>query len=181
MSTAKTMRLPVKLTSEEKIEKGKALADQYAIVADLHVEKTAAASRIKSSIESAEAVAASLARIVRDGAEDREVAVMEQKNFDRRTVETIRLDTHEVVSTRPMSRDDAQAGLFDLAETAGDNAANKFVKATAGKVTVPPPDVPTLAKGAKIKLDKDGRVEGSEFADKPKRKARATKSATSEA
>jgi hypothetical protein len=106
------MSLPVTLTEQELIIKGNELSIQVEDLADVEVRKKTAMSAFKEEIEASEERIAKLAKIVREGKEYREVEVTERRNEDRMTMDTIRLDTEEVVSYRELKGYERNLGLF---------------------------------------------------------------------
>jgi hypothetical protein len=110
--TYDTMTLPVPLTEGELIIKGNELSIQVEDLADIETRKKTAMSAFKEEIDTAEAVIAKLAKIVREKKEYREVEVTERRNEDRMTMDTIRLDTGDVVSYRELRGHERNLGLF---------------------------------------------------------------------
>lgn len=112
----RTWELPVKLTLDETKLRSEALGKAIQEHADIEAEKDASNKRFKERLESLDLDISRLGRICREGRELRHVPVTDHKDYDRGTVETVRLDTGEVVGSRPMNEDERQAGLFDEEE-----------------------------------------------------------------
>jgi hypothetical protein len=110
-----TKLLPVKLGNDELLIRGRELADACADLADIEGRKKTAAAAFKEEIEAADALIARLSRIVKDKAEYREVEVREVRNEERMTMDTIRLDTGEVVGSRALQGHERNLSLFPAA------------------------------------------------------------------
>lgn len=117
MSTATTRELPVKLTDAELRERAKELGAAIEDHAIAERQKKAAADDFKMQLEALDTKISNLGHIVTRGEEYRPVAITTRKDFERSKVETIRLDTNEVVDSRPMTLDEKQSGLFDDEES----------------------------------------------------------------
>jgi hypothetical protein len=107
-----TMNLPVILTEPELILKGEELAQQVHDLAGVESRKKAANSAFKEEIESLEIKIASVARIVRERREYREVEVKDVRDEERMLMNTVRLDTGEVVSYRDLKGHERNLKLF---------------------------------------------------------------------
>lgn len=107
--------LPVRLTREELQERGAQLAATALEVARLKEAAKAKQRELKNAIDTKKEDAAKLARIVHSRSEDRLVSCVEVDDRARMMVETHRLDTGDVVDSRPMSdreRAEALQGLL---------------------------------------------------------------------
>ena len=107
-----TQTLPVILTEQELIIKGNELSIQVEELADIESRKKSAMSGFKDEIESSELAISRLAKIVREKKEYREVEVTERRNEERMTMDTVRLDTGEVVSYRELQGHERNLKLF---------------------------------------------------------------------
>lgn len=114
----KTEMLPCELTDSEVMHRGqqaaKLFADRDAIETRLAGHKSVA----KQQLEAIEDETAVLMRQIRTRLEDRKVPVIQRENFDDVTtpvVETVRIDTGEVIRTRPMTYDERQGKLVGIA------------------------------------------------------------------
>lgn len=112
MSTPNTMTLPVPLTPEELIIKGNELSIQVQELADVELRKKTAMSGFKDEIDATSERIEKLAKIVREKKEHREVELTERRNEERMTMDTIRLDTGEVVHYRELKGHERNLGLF---------------------------------------------------------------------
>jgi len=74
-------------------------------------EAKRAAATYKEDLKTLDARRATLAQRVRERKERRDVPVAEQKDFSRKAISTIRLDTGEIVRERAMSSEELQTEL----------------------------------------------------------------------
>lgn len=100
---AETRMLPVKLTSSEKHQRADALAKILKERDELEEHKKAQAAASKVEIESATDKIRELARIVRNGEEDRPVDVRTDYRLTERMARFVRIDTGAEVGSRPMT------------------------------------------------------------------------------
>jgi hypothetical protein len=98
--------LPVILTREEREAKALELSKSVKKLTDLKNLNKEAKKEMKESEDLLEAKVKTLARIHRDGKEDRAVEVIEHADIGRCLWVTTREDTGEQVRTRPMSSHD---------------------------------------------------------------------------
>jgi len=110
-----TMNLPVKLSEQELIIKGNELSVHIQDLDVVELQKKTANSGFKDEIDKLTEKISGLAKIVREKKEYREVEVADQKNMDRMTMDTVRLDTGEVVSYRELKGHERNLGLFPAA------------------------------------------------------------------
>jgi hypothetical protein len=106
--TVKTRRLPCKLTDQERQFKGDQLVqkmhameeaeDLFEVIRDSH----------KTRIKEFEKEISVLSRVIRERSEERDVEVTEDKDYESKTAKTIRLDTGDVVDSRPLSPQELQ-------------------------------------------------------------------------
>jgi hypothetical protein len=108
-----TESLPVKLNDQELRDRAKLLGEKITAKAELEEAKKASASEFKLKIENVDLEIYTLGHVVTKGEEHRPVPVTKRANHERGLVEFVRLDTGEVYSSRAMSHDERQAGLFD--------------------------------------------------------------------
>jgi hypothetical protein len=103
-----TLRLPCKLSTHEVARR----ADELARVLEAHellkADKAAAMSRFAEQIKASERRIFDLGDVVRNSCEFREVPVRLQSDFDRNQIHSIRMDTGEVVRSRPMESHERQ-------------------------------------------------------------------------
>jgi hypothetical protein len=107
-----TMSLPVKLSEQELIIKGNELSVHIQELDVVELQKKTANSGFKDEIDKLTEKVSALAKIVREKKEYREVETEDQKNMERMTMDTIRLDTGEVVSYRELKGHERNLGLF---------------------------------------------------------------------
>lgn len=108
-----TQNLPVHLTTDELLTRAEGLAKAIT-ERDVHVAAAkAAASSAKAKTDLLEKEVSRLATIVKERREDRPVDVTDIRNWERRTIDTIRLDTGEVVGYRSMTAAEKNGDLFE--------------------------------------------------------------------
>ena len=115
-----TMSLPVKLSEQELIIKGNELSCYVQELDEVETQKKTANSGFKDEIDKISEKISSLAKIVREKKEYREVETEEVKNMERMTMDTIRLDTGEVVSYRELKGHERNLGLFPVEKAQGE-------------------------------------------------------------
>lgn len=106
--------LPVALTATELLDRGDQLARAHQAVRIEQAEQKAKKEDLKQRLEDLEGEVGKLARIVRDKSEPRDVECARVFDFDKSTVEIVRTDTGEVVSSRTMTDQERQIGLPHL-------------------------------------------------------------------
>lgn len=111
--------LPCQLTEQERLLKSEELVKRLEEKDGLEDRKKSSADDFKSLITAKECEARRLRREVSTGIEHREVECQEVFRFARNLVETVRLDTGEVVSSRAMRPEERQAAM-DFGDEAGD-------------------------------------------------------------
>lgn len=144
----KTMILPVRLTIDELAarheELTKVIDDR-----DGHVSATkTAAGKAKIRLNQFEADIQRLKRICLDHAEGRPVEVKEQRNFDRCTIDTIRLDTWEVVMSRGITEHERNIELFPTPSPAPPETGAEPERAKEGGEEAPAAEAAPDAAGA---------------------------------
>lgn len=108
---AETMRLACKLSHDERIERVQQLADRLIEQGHVEAEKKQAIEDFKAKLKAIDSRVGELIEAVKTGIEYRPVQVEERADSGRRVVETVRLDTGDVVSTRTMDDEDRQVSL----------------------------------------------------------------------
>lgn len=141
MATKET--LPCELTEYEVAERAKTLAELHAKQDKLEVEKKAVVDDFKGKLDHVERDMKILARQVRDRSEHRDVEVDERLDDIRFVIETFRLDTGEIIRSRPMTQDEKteamQASLPGIGKRRGrksveDRVIDAIDKAAADKI-----------------------------------------------
>lgn len=99
------------LTEDEQRERGQQLAESVKAVSDLERDQKDVKASMKEAMEDAEAERERLALIVRDGKEPRTVPVRLDYDDQRGMVHKTRLDTGELIGTRPMTDEEKQRAL----------------------------------------------------------------------
>lgn len=107
-----TRTLPVRLTDGELLAKSKELAAKITELDEVEDRKKSAVAQCKVKSDELDLDIHKIARILRTGREDREVEVSEIRNDPARTIEVVRLDTGEIVESRPMTIHELQKPLF---------------------------------------------------------------------
>jgi uncharacterized protein (UPF0335 family) len=97
-----TMLLPVDLTTTEVAVKADMLAATVKEIDALEMEKKSFNADIKMKIDQLEMKRTDLATEINDRREYRQVDVKRIRNEERATIDTVRIDTGEVVNYRPM-------------------------------------------------------------------------------
>lgn len=125
----KVMLLPVKLTEAEVALRSQELATAEGKLTEgerdlkswIEVQKEAKKKRENENAATRDDVRR-LGKVVRDRAEQRDVAIEERSNFDAWTVETYRCDTGELVTKRGMTPEERQRSLFEQQKAKTDRA-----------------------------------------------------------
>ncbi len=107
-----TKQLPVSLTREELALKSDQLAAKIHEGKDLENDLSRVKADYKSRLEDNKSEIDKLACAVRDKEEMRQVQVIERRDEFHRSIETVRVDTSEVVEIRPMTVQEMQGDLF---------------------------------------------------------------------
>ena len=113
--------LPCLLTSQEKLVKGEELVKRLEEKEDLEDKKKKSADDFKGAISIKEFDVKRLARQIGTGIEHREIECRELFHFARNLVETIRMDTGEVIRSRAMRVEERQEGFQYADEPDNDN------------------------------------------------------------
>ena len=107
-------QLPVELTPTERMARAMTAAERQSEYCELESQKKATTSTLGRQLKEIRSEIEDLQRAVRSGKETQSVQVETLRNEARRTVETLRLDTGEVVDTRPMTVEERQGKLFGI-------------------------------------------------------------------
>ena len=121
-----TKPLPCRLTDGELLGYGRDVAAGYATVQRLESELDGIKQDYKGKITVQEATIGSRTACIASGSETRDVKCVEVKNWTAGTVTVTRLDTDEIIESRPMREDEKQQECFteeELAAGARPNAA----------------------------------------------------------
>ena len=100
--------LPVALTTEEKINFGRHLAQLYADYQQVEVAKKEAAESFKHQLDRLDGRISYLAGVVRAGEEPRDVECVWRCLFETNSKELIRTDTGEVIETKAIEAAERQ-------------------------------------------------------------------------
>lgn len=107
-------QLPVDLTPAEKITKGLEQARVRDVIREVRGERDEAMDKFKGRLKALETERDRLTDEIRDGREMRAVEVREERNYRQNTLREIRVDTGEVVRTRPMTKEEREERQIDL-------------------------------------------------------------------
>lgn len=116
-----TQSLPVRLTTDELLMRSDELAKTIRERDDAERTMKSAMSTAKTRIATLEADVSRLAEVVRERQEYRPVEVTEVKNWHRLTMDTVRIDTGELVGSRSMSAYERNEALPFAADDAPRN------------------------------------------------------------
>ena len=105
--------LKCELTEAEIKQLGYDLARKYSEITDLEENKKAVSSDFKSQIDAATALASSMSRKIQNGYEFRDVECEIRRDYARKIIEWVRLDTGEIFKDRIMTADELQEDLFE--------------------------------------------------------------------
>ena len=105
--------LPVTLSKDELAIKADELARGFERLKTLEAEKKDANADFKMRIEIQKSEVARLSGVVSSKSEMREVECRTRKNYELGVVETVRVDTDEVVETRAMDVAERQASFAE--------------------------------------------------------------------
>jgi uncharacterized FlaG/YvyC family protein len=113
-----TEKQPCELTRDEKLRKADQMAQHFKTRAEKEVEAKSIAEGYKRELKTLDHEIADRAEEVRTGVEYRNVDCAERARYRDNQVDVIRLDTGEVVRSRPMTITERQDSLnFDTDET----------------------------------------------------------------
>jgi hypothetical protein len=113
-TTKEDQLLPVKLTTDEQIAKGKQLAEAVRTLVNVQAQAKSAASQFKAKIDEQQAKINGLQGVISDGFELRRVACTNVLDYTDVMARTFRADTGEMISERKLSEDEKQSTLpFD--------------------------------------------------------------------
>lgn len=105
--------LPCVLTEYEVTERGRLLSGVVKDLEEIQEEKKQANARFKARIDSVTNEVQRLATVVKSGIESRMITVSNRLNAKDKTVESIRMDTGEVIYVRPATAHELQIELFE--------------------------------------------------------------------
>lgn len=121
-SKIETKELSCTLTEEERADRGQTLARKRLEANELREEAKESAKGFKERVDALDGEIDELAAAVDSGKEKRVVGVQQRSDIRRYCVETIRIDTLEVLETRAMRKEEieeaTQGRLFDPSKQA---------------------------------------------------------------
>jgi len=101
-------KLRVEMTDAELKKKGKEAGRLKTKLDEVKVKQKAAKDQFKEELEDVRSRLDAVLADLDAGGDERNVKCVEEKDFKRNVVRTIRLDTNEVAETRPMSPEERQ-------------------------------------------------------------------------
>ena len=114
------------LTEEEKICRGGDLAGHVRMIELLTGEKKEKVAAYKTKIDAHNLDAVNLSVALQNGYEYRSVECRMVKNYQLRIVDFVRVDTGELVLSRPFDINDGQESMFDEERGKGDRHKGKI-------------------------------------------------------
>lgn len=122
----RTMSLPVRLSEDDVALRAQELATAEKVLTDSEnrlesfVESAKGTKKkLETEIDTARYAVGRLAEVVRERRELREVPIVEDSDFEKGAVNTVRTDTGEIVSTRGMTQEERQRSLFEAKNKRG--------------------------------------------------------------
>jgi hypothetical protein len=103
--------LPVALSADERAQRSLRLAERLSRRRDVQHEKRTAVEIAGRELRDLELEIDALTEIVASGHEIREVRCTERRDLDRRVLEVVRLDTDDIVDSRPLVEAELQVEL----------------------------------------------------------------------
>jgi len=116
-TTKETQLLPVPLTTDEQVAKGKQLAEAVRTLTNVQAQAKSAASQFKAKVDEQQAKINGLQSLISDGYELRRVPCVNVLDYTALTSTTTRTDTGEIVDTHKMSVDEQNTLPFDDEKT----------------------------------------------------------------
>ena len=115
MSDTNTVRVfgRYDLSEEEKAEKSQELAETIRNLGLKHLEKKAVTKQFAADIEGLQETIEQLSGHIRDGYEMKPLNCYRKKDYVRKRVLFISVDSGETVKTEPFTEDDYQMGIRD--------------------------------------------------------------------
>ena len=107
--------LPVELTREERHERSMELAEKIAEARQLESQKKERAAIFKSHEEKLKTRCDLLSEAIKSGREGREVECLWSRNDTYQRMELARLDTGEIIESRPLTAAEKQVAMFPAA------------------------------------------------------------------
>lgn len=106
-----TKKIKIDLTAEQVAAKKDQLVDAVGQLADVEAEKALAMQDFNKALKDARKSQRALLSAIRTGQEEIEVQVFERRDERRHEMHTVRLDTNEVIETRPLTFEERQLTL----------------------------------------------------------------------
>jgi len=111
VSTPNYRKLPVKLTEKERMARAMTAAEKQSKYSLVEEQKKASSSELGRKLKDLRREIEDLQDAVRTGSEQQNVQIVHRRNESRCTIETVRLDTAEVIESRPMTIEERQRDL----------------------------------------------------------------------
>ncbi len=106
--------LPVKLTEAERMARFTTAAEKEAAYRAFEDQKKATTRDLGQQMKALRVEIKDLLTAGREGSENQQVQIDHRRNEERRTIETVRLDTKEIIDSRPMTVEERQGKLFSI-------------------------------------------------------------------
>jgi sulfate adenylyltransferase subunit 1 (EFTu-like GTPase family) len=117
-------KLPCELTRDEKLMKADQMAEHLKTRAEVELEASSVAGTFKRQLKELDRAIGDRAEEIRSGVEYRPVECAMRDRFRDNQVDTVRLDTGEIVRSRPMTIQERQ-GSLSLVDDDGENATRQ--------------------------------------------------------
>lgn len=171
-----TQDLPVKLTPDQLNDRARELVHTLAAIEDEDDARKRENDRRNGIIKDLESQAAKLCDTVKTGHEPQPVRCVETYDYKAQKVIVTRDDTDELVSTRPMSKDELQQGMEEiLAHTAPPEEPKPVIDLVAVLASTQP--VETAVKQLAAPATEDLQADFNQLVDRAVQIIRETKRA----
>jgi len=118
-------KLPCELTRDEKLMKADQMAEHLKTRAEVELEASSVAGTFKRQLKELDRAIGDRAEEIRSGVEYRPVECAMRDRFRDNQVDTVRLDTGEIVRSRPMTITERQGSLSLVDDDDGENATRQ--------------------------------------------------------
>lgn len=107
-------QLPVQLTNDERMARAMTAAQLQAEYGEVESRKKDTTRELGQRLKALRTDVEKALIAARTGKETQSVQIEDRRNEERRTIETVRLDTGEVIDSRPMTIEERQGKLFGI-------------------------------------------------------------------
>lgn len=105
-------RLFVKLSDLELLERGQQLASVEKVFDDVEDELKTVSASMRAALKSHRAKIQALSKVVNERKEERMVKIVDRADYRTNEMQTIRIDTGDIVRSRTLTREEMQGTLF---------------------------------------------------------------------